>query len=92
VHFTGAQVSTAIVIGFGYSDRAAECGQGGGDVGRQRDPNSFSVGVIPLTRDAALKRGISPEEVGRWVEDLQSRTSEGQWFFCLNRFVFTATK
>lgn len=56
------------------------------------DPSSFSVGIIPSTRDAALKHGISAEEVTRWEEDLRSRTSEGQWFFCLNRFVFTATK
>lgn len=56
------------------------------------DPNSFSAGIIPSTRDAALKHGMPPEEVERWVADLQSRTSEGEWFFCLNRFVFTATK
>ena len=56
------------------------------------DPDSFSAGIIPSTKDAALKHGISLEEVGRWVADLESRTSEGEWFFCLNRFVFTATK
>ena len=56
------------------------------------DPDSFSVGSIPLTRDAALTHGMSAEEVGRWEEDLRSRTSDGEWFFCLNRFVFTATK
>lgn len=36
--------------------------------------------------------GIAPEEVVRWVEELRSRTAAGDWFFCLNRFVFTATK
>ena len=56
------------------------------------DPDSFSVSIIPSTRDAALKQGISAEEVTRWEKDLRSRTGEGQWFFCLNRFVFTATK
>ena len=56
------------------------------------DPDSFSVGIIPSTRDAALKHGISAEEVARWEKDLRSRTSDGQWFFCLNRFVFTAKK
>src|SRR5439155_21657699 len=29
-------LSTAIVIGLGYPDRAAECSQGGADVGGQR--------------------------------------------------------
>jgi ubiquinone/menaquinone biosynthesis C-methylase UbiE len=56
------------------------------------DPDSFSVGIIPSTREAALKHGISPEDVARWSEDLQSRTSQDDWFFCLNRFVFTAIK
>jgi hypothetical protein len=56
------------------------------------DPDSFSAGIIAPTRDATLKHGISPQEVERWVEDLQSRTSEGDWFFRLYRFVFTATK
>jgi arsenite methyltransferase len=58
----------------------------------RHDPDSFSIGIIPSTRDAALKQGVSAEEVTRWEEDLRSRTSEGEWFFCLNRFVFTATK
>jgi ubiquinone/menaquinone biosynthesis C-methylase UbiE len=58
----------------------------------RHDPDSFSMGIIPSMRDAALKQGIAPEEVARWVEELQSRTAEGEWFFCLNRFVFTATK
>ena len=56
------------------------------------DPDSFSVSIIPFIRDAVLKQGISAEEVTRWEKDLRSRTGEGQWFFCLNRFVFTATK
>ncbi len=56
------------------------------------DANSFSVGTIASTRDAALKHGVAPGEVARWVEDMESRKSEGEWFFCLNRFVFVATK
>lgn len=56
------------------------------------DPNSFSVGTIAFTRDAALKYGVSAEDVARWEEDLRCRTAEGEWFFCLNRFVFTARK
>lgn len=56
------------------------------------DADSFSVGIIPSTGEAALKHGVSPEEVARWSQELRSRTSEGEWFFCLNRFVFTAVK
>jgi arsenite methyltransferase len=56
------------------------------------DADSFSAGIIPHTREAALKHGISAEEIAHWSEELQSRTAEGEWFFCLNRFVFTAVK
>lgn len=56
------------------------------------DPESFSVGIIPLVRDGALKQGVPAGEVARWEQDLRSRTSEGEWFFCLNRFIFTAMK
>lgn len=56
------------------------------------DPNSFSVGIIESMCDGASKQGIAAEEIDRWGADLQSRTSEGEWFFCLSRFVFVATK
>lgn len=56
------------------------------------DAGSFGAGTIASTRDAALKHGIAPADVARWVEDMESRRSEGEWFFCLNRFVFVATK
>jgi len=56
------------------------------------DPDSFSVGLIEPMRASALKQGISAEEFAAWEADLRSRTSDGEWFFCLDRFVFTATK
>ena len=56
------------------------------------DPDSFSVGLIPSMRKAALKYGILAEDVSEWEIDLRSRTSPGEWFFCLNRFIFLATK
>jgi ubiquinone/menaquinone biosynthesis C-methylase UbiE len=56
------------------------------------DPESFSVGIIASTRQAALKQGVSEEDVIRWEGDLRSRTSDGDWFFCLDRFVFTGIK
>jgi arsenite methyltransferase len=56
------------------------------------DPESFSVGIISSTREAAAKQGIPPEDFARWERELRARTSEGEWFFCLNRFVFTARK
>lgn len=56
------------------------------------DPDSFSMGLLEPLRDAALKQGITEQEFVTWVADLRSMTSVGEWFFCLDRFVFTATK
>ena len=56
------------------------------------DPNAYSAGIIEPARNAALKHGIPPGDVAAWEKDLRSRTSDGEWFFCLNRFVFAATK
>jgi len=56
------------------------------------DPESYGASVIGITRDLALKHGIPAEAVAAWEQDLRFRTAEGEWFFCLDRFVFTATK
>lgn len=56
------------------------------------DPNSYGASVIGTTRDQALKHGLPAPDVAAWEQDLRSRTTEGEWFFCLNRFIFTGTK
>jgi ubiquinone/menaquinone biosynthesis C-methylase UbiE len=56
------------------------------------DPESYGASVIGITRDSALKHGMPAGDVAAWEEDLRSRTTEGEWFFCLDRFVFMATK
>ena len=56
------------------------------------DPESYGASVIGITRDSALKHGIPAEAVAAWEQDLRSRTADGEWFFCLDRFVFTAIK
>ena len=56
------------------------------------DPESYGASVIGITRDSALKHGMPAEAVAAWEQDLRSRTAEGEWFFCLDRFVFTAIK
>ena len=48
--------------------------------------------VIGITRDSALKHGVPAADVAAWEQDLRSRTGEGEWFFCLDRFVFTGVK
>jgi arsenite methyltransferase len=56
------------------------------------DPTSYGASVIGITRDCALNHGMPPDAVAAWEEDLRSRTAEGEWFFCLDRFVFTGKK
>jgi ubiquinone/menaquinone biosynthesis C-methylase UbiE len=55
-------------------------------------PESFGVQSVENTCEAALKQGLSAHDVAAWERDLNSRKEEGEWFFCLNRFVFTARK
>ena len=56
------------------------------------EPDSYGASVIGITRDSALKHGMPAETVAAWEQDLRSRTAEGDWFFCLDRFVFAVTK
>ena len=56
------------------------------------DASSYGAGAIDSTCEAAIKSGIPAEEVSAWEADLRSRVAEGEWFFCLNRFIFAATK
>jgi arsenite methyltransferase len=56
------------------------------------DPSSYGASVIGITRDSALKHGVPAADVSAWEQDLRSRTADGEWFFCLDRFVFTGTK
>jgi ubiquinone/menaquinone biosynthesis C-methylase UbiE len=56
------------------------------------DPDSFGAGMLDTTCELALKNGVPAGDVAAWEEDLRSRVNEGEWFFCLNRFVFKATK
>src|SRR5262249_5234990 len=56
------------------------------------DADSFSGGIIGSTRDAAIKHGMLREEAEAWEADLRSRTSDGDYFFSVNRYLFLATK
>jgi ubiquinone/menaquinone biosynthesis C-methylase UbiE len=55
-------------------------------------PESFGVHSVGNTCEVALKHGLPAHDVAAWERDLNSRKDEGEWFFCLNRFVFTARK
>ncbi|HVL55395.1 MAG TPA: methyltransferase domain-containing protein [Burkholderiaceae bacterium] len=56
------------------------------------DPESFGANIIDGTCDAAREAGIAPGEIDAWAQDLRARRDSGEWFFCLNRFVFTARR
>ena len=56
------------------------------------DPDSFSVGLIGVAKDAAIRHGIAREEAEAWAANLRSRTADGDYFFSVNRFLFVATK
>ena len=56
------------------------------------DPEGYGPTVIGITRESALKQGVPASDVKAWESDLRSRTADGEWFFCLNRFVFTGVK
>jgi arsenite methyltransferase len=55
------------------------------------DPAGFSADMITATLAAPLD-GVSRDEVEAWAADLTNRTSAGDYFFCLDRFLFAAVK
>jgi len=56
------------------------------------EPDSFGAEIVHSTVETALEQGVPAAEVAAWERDLRSRTGEGEWFFCLNRFIFSARK
>src|SRR5262249_45918402 len=48
---------------------------------RRYDPDAFSVGVIDITRDTAIRQGIPKAEAEAWAADLRGRTADGDYFF-----------
>lgn len=56
------------------------------------DPESFGVEAMKTACEAALAEGVAAAEVKAWEQDLRARGANGEWFFCVNRFIFTATR
>ncbi len=55
--------------------------------------NSFSVNSIDwLIKNAYRSNAISKQEGKKWRDDLLKLGENGAYFFCLNRFLFTAVK
>ena len=56
------------------------------------DPDSFGVGLVQIARNAAVRHGADATQADAWVADIHARTAEGDYFFCVNRFMFVAVK
>ena len=56
------------------------------------DLDSFGAGMLALGRNAAVRHGVDRGAADAWVADVVARGVAGDWFFCLNRFMFVATK
>ena len=55
-------------------------------------PDSFGAEVLITSVEHALNYGVPAADVAAWERDLRSRTKDGEWFFCLNRFIFVGRK
>lgn len=56
-------------------------------------PHGFSHGLVGTLRTFASGRsGVTPEEAEAWARDLRTQGKAGEWFFCMNRYLFTARK
>lgn len=56
------------------------------------EDDSFSAGWMEATPRICTKCGITPAEVEAWMSDLKSRTSDGDYFFSVNRYLFLARR
>ena len=56
------------------------------------DDDSFSAGLMDSTPRIVTKFGIPTAEADAWLNDLKSRTADGDYFFSLNRYLFLARR
>lgn len=62
-------------------------------VNTSNTPGNFSCGLFVQFADLAQAQGAaSAAETEAWLADLDRRGAEGGYFFCVNRFQFTAVK
>jgi ubiquinone/menaquinone biosynthesis C-methylase UbiE len=55
--------------------------------------NSFSAGMLDnFARIAVRQNMISREQSAAWLAGIEALAERGEYFFCVNRFLFTATK
>ena len=54
--------------------------------------DSFGAGMLAIGRNAAVRHGVDRAAADAWVAEVLARAERGDYFFCLNRFIFVATK
>ena len=53
-------------------------------------PSQFSHGMMNWITKNALKKGfITKEQSQKWLDDLDKKGESGNYFFCVNRFIFS---
>ena len=56
-------------------------------------PSSWSIDMLEQFAQYAREQdAVSAADSEAWLGDLQHKGAEGSYFFCVNRFVFTAVK
>ena len=56
-------------------------------------PGTWSIVMLEQFARYAREQGaVSAADAEAWLDDLQNKGAEGSYFFCVNRFVFTAVK
>jgi len=57
------------------------------------DPATYSVGMMTLIGNFASGRnGLSAADMVAWREDAKQMGEQGEYFFSLNRYVFSAER
>ena len=55
--------------------------------------SSFSASMIQWFGNSAVKKGaISQQEADQWLQQVNQDSAQDAYFFCVNRFLFTAVK
>jgi len=57
------------------------------------DPGGFAHGTMQWATQNACKQGaITAAEAGAWLDDLEQHGQSGSYFYCVNRFLFSAVR
>jgi arsenite methyltransferase len=56
------------------------------------DPDTYSARHIEIISNYVTHRGIPRDLIARWADDLRERAALAEYFFSLNRYVFTARR